>query len=602
MKPRKFRSSLLWQFVRQRPLLVTIAVASRCVWEIIPIALPFIAGALVDNLSKPPGGTDGKPSLWEEWGQRELLLLSIFLLAGFAGTLAVLRSITMAYAGRSLVSYARNQVTQKLLSSSGLGNNEHSGGVWLGLIHRDCAKLRGLLEKAIVRAVTSALRLIAPLLGMLAISWSLTCVLLLGWIVPLLIITRLERRLRQLTKDLSATQDRFTQTSKQLIDGREALFGCKAQGFGIARMRAVIDEVETIQLQIARRSAAVQACLWFTAILTTALAWTIGAQQVTSDGLSLGQLIAFIGLVELAQRPVRSYARVARTLQSTSVAEERLKAALNLPTCDASMPTTQAELWLATGLPNELLFSAEAVSISIGGRLVLNNLSHEFCNQALTVVAGESGCGKSTLLRALAGMLPLQSGRIILQIDGNEVTPSGDILYDVMLVPQRPWIFDGTIRENVTAGLDVVAEDRLIAAADSSGVSHFFADLPMGWESVIGEHGVRLSGGQLLRLALCRAILRRPKVLLLDEPTAGLDAASERLMLDQLKLIARDTMVVMAAHRDACIEAADELLWLDKAKSNSTESSLPSDSSGVGFKLAHESAIDGIAAEAMEVT
>lgn len=184
-------------------------------------------------------------------------------------------------------------------------------------------------------------------------------------------------------------------------------------------------------------------------------------------------------------------------------------------------------------------------------RDVLTNLSFDLPAGAHLALAGPSGCGKSTLLDALAGWLPAASGQLT-------VARGIRIGY----ASQRPYLFHGSIADNLRMADPQASDQQLRAAAEAAQVLRFAERLPQGLETVIGERGFGLSGGEARRIALARVFLRDPQLLLLDEPTAFLDPETEASLLAALAGFARGRTLVLATHSPAAMRMAGKVLWL----------------------------------------
>ncbi|MEZ4599750.1 MAG: thiol reductant ABC exporter subunit CydD [Syntrophotaleaceae bacterium] len=194
------------------------------------------------------------------------------------------------------------------------------------------------------------------------------------------------------------------------------------------------------------------------------------------------------------------------------------------------------------------------------GRPALNNLCLSVKPGEWIAVVGASGSGKSTLLQLLLQFLPLQEGQIL--INGKELSdwsPSGWREL-VAWVPQRPTLFFGSIRENISMGNPHLDEHQIENAAKAARVIDFSADFPLGLDTPVGEQGKLLSGGQARRLALARAFAKKAPLLLLDEPTAGLDVRNERLVMESLRELAEGRTVIMLTHRLDTARAADRIV------------------------------------------
>jgi ATP-binding cassette, subfamily B, bacterial len=178
-------------------------------------------------------------------------------------------------------------------------------------------------------------------------------------------------------------------------------------------------------------------------------------------------------------------------------------------------------------------------------------------------VVGPTGAGKSTLLSLLLRFYDPDAGAV--ELDGTDLRrlELDSLRRQIALVPQDPWMLDGTIADNVAFGRPAATAQELEAAARATLVTEIVEKLPDGWSTQVGEGGVRLSGGQRRRVALARAILRDASVLLLDEPTSGLDAAAEQAVLDALDRAAEGRTVLAVSHRLSLAARADRVVVLD---------------------------------------
>jgi len=181
-------------------------------------------------------------------------------------------------------------------------------------------------------------------------------------------------------------------------------------------------------------------------------------------------------------------------------------------------------------------------------------------------IVGESGSGKSTLLKLLMGFYRPTEGRIT--IDGINMQDFGlaSLRGGIGLVSQDPFIFTGTVHENIALGRPGATREQVIAAAHDAGLDEFIAGLPERYETVIGERGSNLSGGQRQRLAIARALLRQPHVLIFDEATSHLDTATESAIQQNLREALAGRTVVLVAHRMSTIREADLIYVLHRGR------------------------------------
>jgi ATP-binding cassette subfamily B protein len=196
------------------------------------------------------------------------------------------------------------------------------------------------------------------------------------------------------------------------------------------------------------------------------------------------------------------------------------------------------------------------------GQQVLASASMRVPGGTLACLTGPSGCGKSTLLSLLIRLADPQSGRIT--IDGRDICgiPMRDLRELVSLVPQDPWLHTGTIAENIAYGRRGATRTQIAAAAERAGVAAFADHLPDGYDTPVGAHGHQLSGGQQRRVAVARALLRDTPVLLLDEPTTGLDPLTESRVVADMLEVTKGKTVILVSHQPALIAQAEHVLHM----------------------------------------
>jgi ABC-type multidrug transport system fused ATPase/permease subunit len=284
----------------------------------------------------------------------------------------------------------------------------------------------------------------------------------------------------------------------------------------------------------------------------------LGVVAVTSGRITVGTLLVVLSYLGGLYGPIRSLARLARTLARGAASRERILEVLASREVVGSSPAAP----LARPLRRSLLLREVGFAYPDGPPL-LRGLDLEVEAGERLCVVGPTGAGKSTLLALLLRFYDPVAGSI--ELDGSDLRglELDSLRRQIALVPQDPWLLDGSIAANIAFGRPSAGEAEILLAARVAMVDEFAERLPQGYATPVGESGVKLSGGQRRRVALARAILRDASVLLLDEPTSGLDAESERAVLRALEQAARGRTVVAVSHRLALATAADRVVVLD---------------------------------------
>lgn len=315
---------------------------------------------------------------------------------------------------------------------------------------------------------------------------------------------------------------------------------------------------------------------------------TLLAGQASTGRLSVGEVVEYLTLVALLTTPAQMLPRGYALLRQGEAAARRLRQletapASHVPSPDAARPEApgrddpphdlagahaaerEAPAYLADA--ERGLHLDDVWVRHLDGPYVLRGATARLPERGLVALVGESGAGKSTLLAMLLGFLAAERGRATLA--GRPLTAARDA---IGWVPQSLDLMRGPLRDNLTLGRDA-RDEELREALRAVGMDEAVDELPTGLDHVLDEDGAGLSGGQRQRLAIARALLRRPAVLLLDEPTANLDAASEAALVRTLRREARHRLVLAVAHRTALADAADLVLRLEDGRLHPVDAS-----------------------------
>lgn len=292
-------------------------------------------------------------------------------------------------------------------------------------------------------------------------------------------------------------------------------------------------------------------------LMTTVAITAVGALAILDQKMTIGALIAANMLGGRAVAPLSQLVGQWRVLTQLRQAIARLDGVF-------ALEGERVETAVALKRPEGVLRLEEArFAYDPGGPVVIDGLDGKIGPAGLHGVIGRNGCGKSTFLKLIAGLYIPQEGRVLL--DGADILQFSrrELARWIAYLPQECTLFSGTIRDNICIANPDAADEAIIAAAERALVHEFIIDLPDGYATDIGEAGARLSGGQRQRLALARAFLGEPSVLLLDEPTSDLDNDAERHLAGVLRETSRESTVVVATHSPAILNTCDTILVLD---------------------------------------
>ena len=432
----------------------------------------------------------------------------------------------------------------------------------------------GQIADAVSAVIETIVPEVALLTGMIVITalldWRLTLIALA--LVPLYALTaRLRNRplrsAQQHSRALSGRLNALTTDQLGMLPAVHVFDQAEAEAGRHAEVAGAAADAAVRALDASARFRPVNDIL---PGIGLAAALVVGTIEVTSGRLSVGGLLVFVAYLASLTSPIRALAGLSAVIARGTASRDRVTELLDLPPLEpaaagtpvagpVSSPGRGRHAAAARGLPIRL----DRVSYQHRpGEPVLDRVSLDLAAGQLACLTGPSGAGKSTLLSLLTRLADPTSGRILVGGQDIAALPLSRLRALVTLVPQEPWLWSGTIAENIGYGLTGAGRAEIAAAAERAGVAGFAAEFAAGLDTPVGEHGRQLSVGQRRRVAIARALLRDTPVLLLDEPTAGLDQATEDRLVRELLASTQGKTVLLVTHAEALTRFADRTLRL----------------------------------------
>ena len=295
--------------------------------------------------------------------------------------------------------------------------------------------------------------------------------------------------------------------------------------------------------------------------LSALLVLWVGAYLVLQGELSLGQLIAFRIISGYVTAPILRLAQIWQNFQETALSLERLSDILDHP-CEAEdQGRNQIQM---PDIQGTVRYEDVAFRFGPTGPMQLVNINLEFPAGEFVGIVGQSGSGKSTLMKLLPRLYEIESGRILIDKYDISKVELYSLRQQVGIVPQDSLLFEGSIQENISLTRPDADTEAIIEAAQIACAHEFIMDLPLGYNTRVGERGASLSGGQRQRIAIARTILHNPRLLILDEATSALDYDTEKQVCNHLKDWGQGRTVFFITHRLSTIQDSDTILVMDR--------------------------------------
>jgi ATP-binding cassette, subfamily B, bacterial len=496
----------------------------------------------------------------------DLYFIALFGVACVLGVATAARFYMVSWLGERVTADLRSAVYRHVITQSPQFFETTQTGEVLSRLTTDTTLIQALVGTSISMALRNALLFIGGLVMLFVTSAMLSSIILVMLAAVVLPIVLFGRRVRKLSRD---SQDRVADASAlagEILNAMPTVQaftheGIESQRFGASVERAFKTAMQRIR---ARSLLTVMAILLVFGAIVFVL-W-LGAHAVIQGRMTGGELGQFVLYAAIVAGAIGALSEVLGEAQRAAGAAERL---LELLVVRSPIQSPAHAKALPPRTASGAALTLDHVAFHYPSRpqsAALADLSLAIRPGETVAVVGPSGAGKTTLFQLLLRFYDPQQGSVML--DGVDIRQLDlQALRDAIgIVPQDTVIFSADAMENIRYGRATATDEEVMAAASLAAAHEFIQKLPQGYQSFLGERGVRLSGGQRQRIAIARALLKNPPLLLLDEATSALDAESERLVQSALEaaMVGRTTLVI--AHRLATVQSADRILVMEHGR------------------------------------
>lgn len=487
-----------------------------------------------------------------------LFLLVVFVLKNVCAFAAEYRFNAV---GLAFVRDVRRLVYERLLGQSGDFHAKNPSGDLVSRVTGDVDRIQSLFGTDLADLVQSAATLAGLSVLVVSRSPELTLVALViapAVVVPVVLIAN---RLRRISKAGRERMGDLTGVLSETLRGHRVVQAYGAERYESDRFGDVNERTFRLLRKGARVMALSSPLVETASVVAFLVLLGYAGNRIEAGTMTLGAFISFgVGMVMMYQ-PFKRATRINLALQQALASARRVFEVLDAPVVVVDRPGARPLR------PFEREIRFEAVSFAYpGGPDVLSKVDLVVPRGSVTALVGPSGAGKTTLANLLPRFMDATGGRIAIDgVDVRDVTLAS-LRGSMALVTQEVVLFDDTVRRNVAYGLEDVPEERVRAALAAANAEAFVDALPKGLDTRVGEAGGRLSGGQRQRLAIARALLKDPPILILDEATSALDTESERAVQDALERLMAGRTTLVIAHRLSTVRRADQIVVLDRGR------------------------------------
>ena len=561
--------------IKKGQLLVRITQYVRPYWQLslasfllsigltlLELAPPILFARLIDGALAPPRGVvvpvaDQYRLLWIMVGGSALIYISRAIMTG-------LRTFTLGWLSQRIMFDVRTEGFEHLQRLSLGFYDKRSMGSIMSRVSNDTGVVNGFVASTLPDFLLTVLRLL--LIGgiLFKLNFGLAALVLLPS-VPLWFMSRwFGRTIRPVWRKYWQQQARISTVLASSISGVRVVKGFAQEQRENRRFRSRMHDFLRVNMRTVRIRMIYSPAVTLISSIGAIIIWAIGGPQVIEGVITLGELTLFTNFMWQFYAPIGTLAEMHNTIQQTATAAERVFEVLDTEPEVRDRPD-------AVELPRIVgRVKFENVSFRYEtqepGEYVLRDINLEAEPGELVGLVGHSGSGKSTLVNLLQRFYDVTDGSVT--IDGHDLrdVKLKSLRQQTGIVLQEPFLFSGTIAENIAYGRPDATREEIMAAAKAANAHRFIVRFTDGYDTEVGEKGVRLSGGEKQRISIARAILNNPRLMILDEATSAVDTETEQLIQEALDRVMKDRTVFAIAHRLSTLRNADKLIVMDKGQ------------------------------------
>lgn len=493
----------------------------------------------------------------QEFNRIALIVAAILGTGALIGVLSFARSYWMSVVGQRVIYDLRERLYTHIQSLSMSFFDSRRTGDLMSRVTNDVNSLQQLITSGVMEIFTDAFTFVVIVGILFYTDWQLTALLLTTF--PLMVFTtqKFGTRIRGAYRDVQEQMAHVNEHLQETISSIRLVQSFANEKYEVGRFNKWNHSSMQANINAVRLWSIFFPLIDVMNRLGHVVIIGFGARQVMLGRLSVGTLVSFLAYLQLLHQPVRRFSRVMNTIQQAAASGERIFEILD------TKPEVVEKLGAIELPPIQGNIRFEDVSFAYDvDEVVLHNLSLNIEPGMTVALVGPSGAGKTTITSLLTRFYDPDEGCVT--VDGNDVR---DVTFESLrgqmgIVSQEILLLHGTVKENIAYGMPGASDEAIEAAAQVANAHRFIVDLPQGYETIVGERGMKLSGGQRQRLAIARAVLKNPRILILDEATSQLDSESEHLIQQALDRLLEGRTSLVVAHRLSTIRRADLIIVL----------------------------------------
>ncbi|MDR1194873.1 MAG: ABC transporter ATP-binding protein/permease [Endomicrobium sp.] len=471
------------------------------------------------------------------------------------------RNYLLNYIGQNVIRDLRMELYEKLISLSHNFYVQNSSAKIMSRVTNDLNALQTAIVKVPASLVKDFLTFCGMLIAAFYLNWKFSLIVFIGFPIAAIPLVMFARKIRKASKQGQKQMAEIYSSLMQMLLGFSVIKAYNTEKHEELKFKEENDKFYDFALRVIRVDSRSSPIMNFLGAVAVAVVLFFGGADVLNGAWTAGAFFAFIAAVGQMYEPVRNFAKVNSQIQSGLASAERIFEVLD------EEPAIKDAADAKILKPFEKSVVYKNVSFGYTGDKNILDVFNLTVNRGQSVAfVGHSGSGKTTVAALLLRFYDTLSGSIL--IDGQDIkeVTLKSLRQQVGIVSQDVVLFDDSIKYNIAYGSFDASEQDIIEAAKNANAHDFISALPDGYDTLVGERGIKLSGGEKQRISIARAILKNPPILILDEATSALDSESEKLVQDAVDKLMKNRTVILIAHRLATVRNADNIIVMDNGR------------------------------------
>jgi len=491
----------------------------------------------------------------------EFAAVAVIVIAAFGAVCSYAEKVLTTQVGQWVTHDLRQRLYFHIQRLSLAFHDQKSTGDLISTVTSDIDSIQSFITSNLLDALINVLTLVGMIAVMFYMNWQFTLIALSVSPVLALIVFKYTREIKKASREVRKKEGQIVSTIQEVLSSMRVVKAFSREDYEVHRLEE--ESLENVEIALRARSLKARLSPMVEVIVSFGMAMMLwfGARMVLAGSLKVGSLVAFIWYLGKMYKPMQELSKMTDSYSKASVGYERIRAVMD----DQGEVRDRPGARRVGRLRGDIEF--DHVTFGYDPKCpTLEDVSFKIKAGQIAALVGPTGSGKTTTISLISRLYDAVSGSI--KIDGVDVRDyqQRSLRENISVVLQETVLFQGPVWQNIAYGKPNATRQEIVHAAELANATEFIERMPKGFDTLVGERGVTLSGGQRQRIAIARAVIRNTPILILDEPSSGLDAESEKLVFEALDRLMKGKTAIVIAHRLSTIRAADVIFVIKNGR------------------------------------